>query len=96
MKHIVNRCWTKQKSEIRGTRRGVDGRGRGANNVQWGQYCDEDDEYDQVAFAVSLECGISAKKDVSEMWIVDSGATHFICHDKTKFGSLSKRKDGES
>ena len=68
---------------------------RGANNVQWGQYRDEDSDYDQVAFAVSLECGLSAKKDVSGMWAVDSGATHHICHDKTKFARLNKRNDGE-
>uniref|UniRef100_A0AAV1TPI6 Retrovirus-related Pol polyprotein from transposon TNT 1-94-like beta-barrel domain-containing protein n=1 Tax=Peronospora matthiolae TaxID=2874970 RepID=A0AAV1TPI6_9STRA len=77
------------------SRRGGNGRGRGANNVQWGQYRDEGSDYDQVAFAVSLECGLSAKKDVSGMWAVDSGATHHICHDKTKFARLNKHNDGE-
>ncbi|KAG2957340.1 hypothetical protein PC118_g24068 [Phytophthora cactorum] len=78
--------------------RGGNGRERGANFTQWRNDDDDDDYdygYDRVAFVTSLECGISSGKNTSGMWAIDSGATHHICNDKSKFANLVEGHEGE-
>uniref|UniRef100_A0AAV1VCY9 Retrovirus-related Pol polyprotein from transposon TNT 1-94-like beta-barrel domain-containing protein n=1 Tax=Peronospora matthiolae TaxID=2874970 RepID=A0AAV1VCY9_9STRA len=95
--HTAERYWTKNKDENIGgnLRAGNNARGRGANNVQWRFHSNYDDNYDRVAFAVSLEAGFSTGKNMPRMWAVDSGATHHICNDKAKFTSLNEREEGK-
>ena len=66
--------------------------GRGANKVHWRSEDDYGQSY-QVAFAFSLECGLSTDKNMLGMWVVDSGAKNYICTDK--FARLIKRDEGD-
>ncbi|POM61253.1 hypothetical protein PHPALM_29758, partial [Phytophthora palmivora] len=90
LKHLIDKCWTKQKEENRGARRGRGG--RGASNVEW-----RDDDDDYIAFAVSMStaCGVSSGKKFQGSWAIDSGATHHICNDKSKFIDINLRDEGE-
>uniref|UniRef100_A0AAV1V810 Uncharacterized protein n=1 Tax=Peronospora matthiolae TaxID=2874970 RepID=A0AAV1V810_9STRA len=57
-----------------------------------GESTSYDDNYDRVAFAVSLQAGLSTGKNMPGMWAVDSVRPHHICNDKAKFASLNERR----
>lgn len=84
--HLVDRCWTKNKQEAR--KGGRFGGGKRANQVE------RDYDDDSFAFAVSMVCD-TATKSVDGKWAIDSGATHHICNDKSKFETLNEGDHGE-
>ena len=61
---------------------------RSANNTSL------EDDMDALAFAASFECGTSGDMTNNGRWAIDSGATHHICNDKTKFVQLHEKNRG--
>ncbi|KAF1328883.1 Pol protein, partial [Globisporangium splendens] len=86
--HTVDRCWTKNKQAGRKPNcMGGNDRKR-ANYVE--RDCDDDEA--PLAFAVPMECDVTpTKENMRGMWAIDSGATHHICNDKSKFAVLDER-----
>ncbi|KAF1322206.1 Integrase catalytic core protein, partial [Globisporangium splendens] len=87
--HSVDRCWTKNKQS---GRKPIRNGGKRAN------YVERDYDYDEppLAFVVSMECGVSAtREEMRGMWAIDSGATHHICNDKSKFCELDEGDHGD-
>ncbi|KAG6586705.1 Copia protein [Phytophthora cinnamomi] len=64
---------------------------QGEKTAQWR----DDSDDDCVAFAVSMECGVSRTNKFQGSWAIDSGATHHICNDKTKFVDIKGCDEGE-
>lgn len=89
--HLVDRCWTKNKQDGRKTNGGRFG-GKRANHVQRDCY---DDDGEAIAFAISMECGVPSTNAMNGLWAIDSGATHHICNDKSKFATLAEGDHGE-
>jgi hypothetical protein len=91
--HTVDQCWTKNKQQ--GRKRTGGYAGKRANYVERDDYSDYDDDT-RLAFVVSMECSMTAAKDDKcGMWAIDSGATHHICNDKSKFVHLDEGDHGD-
>ena len=88
--HSVDRCWSKNKQNGRKSNRF--GGNKRANYVERDDF--DDGEY-PLAFVVSMECGVPSNNALQGMWAIDSGATHHICNDKSKFQVLDERNHGD-
>ncbi|GMF77504.1 unnamed protein product [Phytophthora fragariaefolia] len=42
-----------------------------------------------------MECGVSRTNKFQGSWAIDSGATHHICNDKSKFVEIKVCDEGE-
>jgi hypothetical protein len=92
--HTVNRCWTKNKQSGRKPSRMGGKRANYAEREYYGSGYDDDEV--PLAFVVSMECGVTAaKENMRGMWAIDSGATHHICNDKSKFAILDEGDHGD-
>ncbi len=80
--HLAAKCWQKN-----GQRQQKGGQ-RSANNANL------EDDFDALAFATSFECSKGADTSHDGRWAIDSGATHHICNDKTKFAQLDEANHG--
>ena len=89
--HLVDRCWTKNKLDGRKSNRFG---GKRANQVSRDRDFDSDDD-SSFAFTVSMECRVASDSVKTGMWAIDSGATHHICNDKSKFVTLDEGNHGD-
>jgi hypothetical protein len=89
--HLVDRCWTKNKQDGRENNRF--GAKRASQVGRDRDYYDDDDS--SFAFAVSMECGVASGSAKTGMWAIDSGATHHICNDASKFVTLDEGDHGD-
>ena len=67
--HTVEKCWTTQKEDNKGARRGGNAHGRGANQVQWQGY-NGNNNYDYDRSGVCCFAGVRTFNDQEHVWYV--------------------------